>query len=206
MFLAAFGLHRALQVRKSFGKALLTKQQISHTGVGLPIEAAGERVAQHLLHDVLSVVVPFELGVAARQPRPRLGDDERFGSVKARDVGESGSRLNEVAFLKLRFAHQQPGVLQKGIELLPAQVAPHLGRAAFVGADGGATFDGVELDGLFALGDGGFRAVLVVLDIQLHVIAAQVVVPLFAVEFQSIFGVLAHDGSISAQRAQKTDL
>ena len=57
-------------------------------------------------------------------PDVRRGDHLGLGGIVARDVGEGGSGLQEVAVVELPFGHEHPAVLQEGVVLF----ALHHGR------------------------------------------------------------------------------
>ena len=101
--------------------------------------------------------MPADRGVAAGHPLAGLGGHGGFGGVVAGDVGEGGGRLEKFAALELRLSHEEPGVLEEGVELAPLAVELLLGRHLSRGACLRLALYGVEGYGLAALGDGRFE-------------------------------------------------
>ena len=149
-----------LQQGESLGVALLAQQEVGLGEEHLAADGVVERVAPGLVEGVLGVVEPVELRVAARQPRAGLGGHEGLGGIVAGDVGKRRGRLDEVAFLELCPSHQEPGIFQEGVELLPAQIGLHLGRTPLRRIDHGLLLDGMKLYGLLTFRDGRLEVAL----------------------------------------------
>ena len=145
---------RALQIGKGIGEALLAEQEVGLGGIGAARCLFANGVATHFLKGVFSIVEPSGLRVATGKPLTGFCHHIGFGGVEASDVGEGGGRFEKFALFELCFTHQQPRVLEEGVEFLTRKVGFHLGCALFVATHHGAFLDGVELDGFLAFGDG----------------------------------------------------
>ena len=151
----ALGVARgAFEVGHGLVKALLCEEEVGGGGIGEPAHAAAHAVAAQAAQRVLGIVVPARAGVAPREPLAGLGGHGGFGGVEARDVGKGGCGLEKFAFLKLRLAHEEPGVLEEGVVLLALQVGACLGGALFALGVEGLLLYGVQGNGFLAFGDG----------------------------------------------------
>ena len=124
-------------------------------GLGEVVElaqgACGELGGLHEAEYVLGLVAPVHGAVAACLPEARLGDGPGEPLEMLGDVEEGGGGAEEVAVVKLRLAHGEPGVVEEGVELLAGPEVLLLLCALLLG---GLLLDGVELDGLLHLLDG----------------------------------------------------
>ena len=146
----------AFEVRDGLFVALLTQEEVGGGGVGELPQAVGHAVAAKAGEGILGVVEPSLLRVASCQPLACLGGHVGFGGIEARDVGEGGCGLEKFAFLKLRLAHEEPGVFEEGVVLLALEIGSGLGGASCGGFELGLLLYGVERDGFLAFGDGRF--------------------------------------------------
>ena len=123
-------------------------------------QALRHGVAVHAADDVLGIVEPVHLRVAACQPYAGFGHHFGLRGVETRDIRECGSRFGKVALLELSFSHQQPCILQKGVEFLTAEPLL-LGIALCLAGIGGRfLLDAVQLYGLFAFCDSRLKVAL----------------------------------------------
>ena len=123
-------------------------------------QALRHGVAVHAADDVLGIVEPVHLRVAACQPYAGFSHDCRLGGIETCDIRERGGRLREVALLELGFAHQQPCILQKRVEFLPAEPLLTGFGLGLPGIGGRLLLDAVQLYGLFAFCDSRLKVAL----------------------------------------------
>ena len=110
------------EVWKGFGGVVAGKEEVGERAVALVFQALGKVLAGEALCHIFGVVEPTEGDVTADEPDAGFSHHVGFGGIEAREVRKGGSGGEEIALLKLRFAHQQPRVFEIGIELLARQV------------------------------------------------------------------------------------
>ena len=145
------------EVGEGFGGVVAGKEEVGERAITLVFQALGKALAGEALCHVFGVVEPTECDVTADEPDAGFSHHVGFGGIEAGEMRKGGSGGEEIALLKLGFAHQQPRVFEIGIELLARQVGFEFGGGVAADFHSGFALDAVELDGFFALGDGALE-------------------------------------------------
>ena len=106
--------HGALQLARA-------QVVVGHGLVPCRLCAVVDGVAVLVADDVLGIVYPVQLGIAAGQPSTGNAVDGGLRLVEAAHVAEGGGGLVEGSLLELRLAQHQPGFPDEGIILAAAE-------------------------------------------------------------------------------------
>ena len=101
--------------------------------------------------DILGIIEPVELSVAAGQPGTSLSVDGGLRLIEPADIAEGGGSLVESAALKLRLAHHQPCLPEEGVVFAARQPLNVLLRLLARLVPFWPCLDAVLFDGLFHL-------------------------------------------------------
>ena len=148
-----FPPRRLFDVRQRLLQAPLPQQEVSPGGLYFSLQSRSKGIAQGASEGIFCIVEPVEFGVATRHPGSGLTRHQRLCLIVAGDIGESGGSFEKLPLLILRFAHQEPGLLEEGIELLTLQKGLLLGRKLLAAPHHGTPLDGMQLDSFLTLGD-----------------------------------------------------